>query len=207
MMTDVKKMHTDGYFNLAANFGANYCSDALKAIQCLMTVGSTAGVRYNESGDYDYDLGVAPIPYKTEDKKYVIQQGTNIAMLDVNKTEEEKLAAWKFLKFLLTPENTAAFAMETGGYFPVRKSAFVSDAYQEYLTNPSDEKAAYSLAASVAQNFYITTYSYFVDPAFIGSSRIRQEVGSIFDDVIVNGEDVTERFNEADDTLYSYLKR
>ncbi|MDD3999398.1 MAG: extracellular solute-binding protein [Bacilli bacterium] len=207
MMKDVEEMHDDGYFNLAANFGSSYCSDALKAIQCLMTVGSTAGVRYNESDEYEYELGVAPIPYKEADKKFVIQQGTNIAMLDVNSTEEEKLAAWKFLKFLLTPENTAAFAMETGGYFPVRKSAFESEAYQAYLTNPPEEKAAYSLAANVAQDFYITEYQYFVDPAFIGSSLIRLEVGTIFDDVIVNGEDVDERFAESDRTLKSYLRK
>ena len=31
-------------------------------------------------------------------------------MLDVNSTEEELLAAWKFLKFMLSSDNTAAFA-------------------------------------------------------------------------------------------------
>lgn len=207
MMNDVLTMHQDGVFNLAPNFGSNYNSDALKAIQCLMTVGSTAGVRYNESGDYDYELGVAPIPYKQEDKKFVIQQGTNVCMLDVNSTEEELLAAWKFIKFMLTPENTAAFAIETGGYFPVRKSAFESDKYQNYLTNPTDEKKAYSKAALVAQDFYISEYEYFVDPAFIGSSYIRNEVGSLFEDVIVNKEAVDARFEESKRTLFSYLRK
>lgn len=206
MMQDIKDLHDAKIFNLAANFGANYCSDALKSIQCIMTVGSTAGVRYNESGNYDYELGVAPIPYKSEDKKYVIQQGTNIAMLDVNSTEEELIAAWKFLKFMLSPENTAAFAIETGGYFPVRKSAFESERYQTYLTNPADEKKAYSQAANVALNHYNKEFTYFVDPAFIGSSEIRTQVGSLFDDIIVNGEDVNTRFNELRIALYSFLR-
>ena len=60
---------------------------------------------------------------------------------------------------MLTPENTAAFAIETGGYFPVRKSAFASDQYQEYLKNPADEKKAYAQAALVAQNsIFLNTY-------------------------------------------------
>lgn len=207
MMRDILNMHEEGVFMLAPNFGSNYNSDALKAIQCIMTVGSTAGVRYNESGEYDYELGVAPIPYKEADKKYVIQQGTNICILDVNSTEEKLLAAWKFIKFMLTPENTAAFAIETGGYFPVRKSAFASDQYQEYLKNPADEKKAYAQAALVAQEFYISEYQYFVDPAFIGSSDIRTEVGSLFEDVIVNDEDIDARFEESKRTVHSYLKK
>lgn len=205
MMEDIKALHDAGIFNLAPNFGSNYCSDALKAIQCIMTVGSTAGVRYNESSDYEYDLGVAPIPYKHEDKKYVIQQGTNICMLDVNSTEEELLAAWKFLKFMLSSDNTAAFAIETGGYFPVRKSAFESERYQNYLTNPAEEKKAYSAAARVAQEYYISEYTYFVDPAFIGSSKIRTEVGSLFDDIIANGEDIDARFEELRNDLYAFV--
>ena len=108
---------------------------------------------------------------------------------------------------MLTPENTAAFAIETGGYFPVRKSAFASDQYQEYLKNPADEKKAYAQAALVAQEFYISEYQYFVDPAFIGSSDIRTEVGSLFEDVIVNDEDIDARFEESKRTVHSYLKK
>lgn len=207
MMEEIKDMHDKGVFYLAPNFGANYCSDALKAIQCIMTIGSTAGIRYNESDKYPYELGVAPIPYKTPDKKYVIQQGTNICMLDVNSTEEELIAAWKFLKFLLTPENTADFAIQTGGYFPVRKSAFQSEKYQEYLTNPSEDKIAYSAAANVALNSYIEEYTYFVDPAFIGSATIRQEVGSFFDDILVNGEDINQRYEELRNDLMPFVRR
>ena len=68
-------------------------------------------------------------------------------------------------------------------------------------------KKAYSKAALVAQDFYISEYEYFVDPAFIGSSYIRNEVGSLFEDVIVNKEAVDARFEESKRTLFSYLKK
>lgn len=207
MMNRVLELHEDGIFNLAPNFGDEYCSDALKAIRCILTVGSTAGVRYNLSDKYPYELGVAPIPYQDAERKYVIQQGTNICMLNVNSTEEELVAAWKFLKFMLSTENVAAFAIETGGYFPTRKSAFEDERYQNYLTNPTDDKKAYSWAAKVVFENYVDTYTYFVDPAFIGSSEIRAQVGYLFEDVLVNNADIDERYVKAYDSLYGYIKK
>jgi multiple sugar transport system substrate-binding protein len=206
MMTYLKDLNERGIFNAAANYGSTYCSDALKDLRCLITVGSTAGVRYNESDKYEYELGVAPIPYKEADKKFVIQQGTNIGILDVKNSEEELLAAWKFLKFMLEPENTAAFAMETGGYFPVRKSAYEDEEYQTYLSNPSDDKKAYSQAANIALNFYIEDYTFFVDPAFIGSSTIRDEVGNLFDDVLVNKMEVDAAYSKYYRALQPYVR-
>jgi multiple sugar transport system substrate-binding protein len=172
-----------------------------------MTVGSSAGVGYNTSEKYDYELGFAPIPYYSADKKYVIQQGTNIGMLNHN-TDEEKLAAWLFIKFLMRPENTAAFAMATGGYLPVKKSAYDTEEYQEYLNDPSDDKKEYSAAARVALFDYIEKeYIFFVDDAFNGSATIRDEAGRIFDSIIVNLEDVQTRFKKAYNSLTPYVPK
>lgn len=204
-MTYFQNMTSDGIFGNAAVFGAQYNSDALKAIQVLMSVGSSAGVGYNASTKYE--LGFAPIPYYSEDAKYVIQQGTNIGMLNHN-TDEEKLASWLFIKFLMRPENTAKFAMATGGYLPVKASAYESEEYKEYLDNPTDDKKEYSAAAKVALYDYIEKeYKFFVDDAFIGSSKVREEAGRIFDSVIVNKENVADRFKEAYKTLSPYVPK
>ncbi|MCK9471231.1 MAG: extracellular solute-binding protein [Bacilli bacterium] len=202
-MTYFQNMRNDGLFATAAVFGAQYNSDALKAIQVLMTVGSSAGVGYNASTKYE--LGFAPIPYYNEDAKYVIQQGTNIGMLSHN-TDEEKLASWLFIKFLMRPENTAQFAMATGGYLPVKESAYETDEYSEYLENPTDDKKEFAAAAKVALYDYIEKeYKFFVDDAFIGSSKVREEAGRIFDSVIVNKENVADRFKAAYRTLSPYV--
>lgn len=206
-MAYFKELNSKGYFGTAANFGANYNSDAFKLIQVLMTVGSSAGVGYNEKDKYDYELGVAPIPYYNEDAKYVIQQGTNIGMINLN-TDEEKLASWLFIKFLMRPEKTAQFAMATGGYLPVRKSAYETEAYSEYLTDPSDDKVNHSAAAKVALNDYIEkSYKFFVDDAFVGSAKIRTEAGYIFNSIIVSNEDITKRFDEAYKTLTPFVEK
>lgn len=197
----------DGVFGTSALYGLDYMSDAFMLIQSVMSIGSSAGVGYNADtkSQFSYELGVAPIPYYAADKKYVIQQGTNIAMLNQN-TDEQKLAAWLFVKFLMQPEQTAQFAMATGGYLPVRKSAYETTEYAEYLTNPTDDKVHYSKAANVALNDYIEQeYIFFVDDAFVGSAAIRSEAGKIFNDIMA-GEAIEARIVEAYSTLRPYVE-
>ena len=92
------------------------------------------------------------------------------------------------------------------GYFPVRKSAYEDEEYQTYLSNPSDDKKAYSQAANIALNFYIEDYTFFVDPAFIGSSTIRDEVGNLFDDVLVNKMEVDAAYSKYYRALQPYVR-
>ncbi|HNZ50064.1 MAG TPA: extracellular solute-binding protein [Bacilli bacterium] len=205
-MAYFKGLKDNGIFGTSALYGLDYMSDAFKLIQSVMSVGSSAGVGYNASAGFAYELGVAPIPYYSADKKYVIQQGTNIAMLNQN-SDEEKLAAWLFIKFLMEPEKSAQFAIATGGYFPVRKSAYETAKYTEYLTNPTDDKVHYSKAANVVLNDYIEQeYIYFVDDAFVGSAAIRNEAGAIFNDIMVNNKVIEARINEAYKTLKPYVE-
>lgn len=203
-MTYFQNMKNEGVFGNAAVFGEQYNSEAMKLIQVLISVGSSAGVGYNGSTEYDYELGVVPIPYHSEDAKYVIQQGTNLGMLS-HHSDERKLATWLFIKFLLEPVNTAKFAMATGGYLPVRRSAYDTEEYKAYLESPSLDKVDHSAAANVALNDYIEKgFIFFVDDAFIGSSKVREEAGRIFDAIIVNGEDVKKRYEDAYKSLSQF---
>jgi len=193
-MAYFKGLRDDGVFGTPALYGLNSMFDAFKLIQSVMTICSSAGVGYNAASQYAYELGVAPIPYYSADKKDVIQQGTNIAMLNQN-TEDEKLAAWLLIKFLMEPKNSAQLAMATGGYFPGRKSAYETTEYLEYLTNPSDNKVHYSKAANVVLNDYIKqNYEFIYEEALVGSSLIKKEVGSIFKDIIVGNADIEASF-------------
>ncbi len=187
-------------FAVAETFGSNYASDAFKRGQVLFTVGSSAGIKYNEPEGNKFEVGISTVPYFTEDAKYVIQQGTNIAML-AQSTNLERAAAWLFIKFLLQPEVTAKFAMAAGGYLPVRSSAYETEAYQEYLSNPPLEKRSYSKAANLALQYRAQGYQFFVDPAFVGSSKVRDEVGSALVSIIVNKAEVKKRLEDAYATL------
>ena len=62
----------------------SYCSNPFKALKLAMTISSSAGLSYNIAAGAKFKIGIAPVPYKSADKKFVISQGTNIAMLKAN---------------------------------------------------------------------------------------------------------------------------
>lgn len=187
-----------GRFSIAETFNASYASDAFKVLKTLMTVGSSAGVGYNKPTGNKFELGVAEIPYNAENPegKYVIQQGTNIAILGQS-TNLQRSAAWLFIQHLLTTENSAKFAMSTGGYLPVRNSSYDTQEYIEYLQTPPLEKMTHAKAAKVGLSYIENGYKFFVDPAFVGSSGIRDEVGLLFSAVVVNKRNIQQRITEA----------
>ena len=193
-LTFFQGMANDGLFAVAETFGESYASNAFKLIKCVMTIGSSAGVGYNVPEGNKFQIGVAPIPYHDANAKYVIQQGTNIAILGQS-TNTQRSAAWQLIRFLLSSENTAKFAMATGGYLPVRKSSYETAAYQDYLTNPPVDKINHSMSANVGLQ-YRNTYNFFVDVAFVGSSAIRDAVGSMFSAIIVNKKDITKAIQD-----------
>jgi multiple sugar transport system substrate-binding protein len=193
---------TAGRFAVAETFNASYASDAFIALKTLMTIGSSAGVNYNSPKGGEFELGVTEIPYNADNanNKYVIQQGTNIAILSQS-TNLQRSAAWLLMKFLLEPANSAKFAMATGGYLPVRLSSYESAEYKEYLTNPPLDKKYLSEGANVALSYIDKGYKFFIDDAFIGSSAIRTEVAATFSSIIVNKSDINNRVKQAYDTL------
>ncbi|HKM29208.1 MAG TPA: extracellular solute-binding protein [Bacilli bacterium] len=193
-LTFFQGLANDGLYAVAESFGESYASNAFKLLKCVMTIGSSAGVGYNVPEGNKFAIGVAPIPYHTADAKFVIQQGTNIAILGQS-TNIQRSAAWQLLRFLLSSENTAKFAMATGGYLPVRKSSYETVAYKAFLATPPVDKIYPSMAANIGLQ-YRDTYNFFVDDAFVGSSAIRDAVGSMFSAVIVNKKDITKAIQD-----------
>ena len=53
-----------GHMVTTTFFGTNYSSDAFKAGQCIMTLGSSAGASYNVPTDGSFEVGVAAYPQK-----------------------------------------------------------------------------------------------------------------------------------------------
>lgn len=165
---------------IPSTFGESlYCSTPFKKGQSLLNVGSTGGLGNAVGG---FDVKAAPIPQneKLPNAKYVISQGTNLALFNKG-TDKEKVAAWKLMVYLSQQVN-GKFAAGTG-YFPTCDIALNSDAYQEYLEDSFSGKELLQQEAAVINN---TTYAdaengwnRFVDCAFRGSSAIRIEVGYI----------------------------
>ncbi len=114
-----------GYARTAGEDG--YLSGPFGSGQVASFVGSTAGASYVASGvDDKFEWGTFVLP-----SEKVIEQGANIVVFNTA-SPEEKLAAWKYIDFLLQDQNVVDFASSTG-YLPVTNSAIKSDAYKEIL--------------------------------------------------------------------------
>ncbi|BCR36865.1 extracellular solute-binding protein [Mariniplasma anaerobium] len=193
-MTFLKNNNT--VFTLPEFWDQDYASTPFVNQQTFITIGSSAGVTYNVPSS-GFEIGVAPVPYNVNmlDEKAVIQQGTNVSLMDTG-SDQEKLASWLFLKYLISKDVTTDWAIETG-YLPVRTSAYTSTEYQAFLNNPSttdNKAAAIAMAANAA---YQQSGYMFFDPAFIGSSRARTQVGSALERIMLGDGNIQEALNEA----------
>lgn len=174
-----------------------YASTPFLAGQTFITIGSSAGIRYNNPGN-KFELGAAPVPYNAEkpELKQVIQQGTNISLMKTGNSQQ-MLVSWLFLKHLIKTENTADWAMKTG-YLPVRVSAYESPTFQAFLNNPTNAQKLISISANAS---YLQSANMFYDPAFIGSSRAREQVGLALERIMTGDGDIraalTYAYNEA----------
>ena len=106
----------DGYFRTAGS--DKYLSGPFQNKKVAMYVGSTAGESFVAKGakEAGYEYGVAPRP-----DKFNLQQGTDIYMFEGSTTEEQRTAAFLYLKFLSSAESQLYWAQKTG-YMPTLAS-------------------------------------------------------------------------------------
>lgn len=178
-----------GYVSMPDALELTYGSYAYNVGKAIMNIGSTGGSGYY--ADAICTTGVAPLPYKTEDHKNVIQQGTNVCIM-AQASDLEKLAAWLFIKYMLQPEKTAEFAMVTG-YMPVRQSAYELQDYIDWLAGPTNAAKVHNATAQYASN----GWEYFVDAAWAGSSTVRNECETAMIQILVNQTDINQALQDA----------
>lgn len=190
----------EGLWNIPKKVNQSYGSSLMVNNEAFISIGSTAGVNNNDSSKYS--LKCAAIPqrsYAENDVQAVIQQGTNAAILSKNSNNYTRMAAWLLIKYLTNTENTTTFSMATG-YLPVRKSARDSESFKNFLANendPFDGNAAKAINAAYSQLDY-----FYTDPAFKGSSIIRDTVDTMVQSVYCNNKSI----EDAIKTAYKELK-
>lgn len=177
----------------------SYASVPFVNEQVFVTFGSSAGIRYNVPGGITsvpslgstFKIGVSPMPYNGDrpQDRAVIQQGTNISILNAG-TQQHQLASFLFLKHVINTENTMDWAINTG-YLPVRASAYLHPTYQAFLNNANNPIAITALAAYQQSSYF------FYDPAFVGSSRARAQVGLALQRIIFGDGEIQEALDEA----------
>ncbi len=179
-----------GLFGTVKKFGTAYSSNAFINGQCAISLGSSAGASYNNPNG-KFEAGIATYPQRaaaTEAEKQVIQQGTNVTMFRNLNPEVEK-ATWLFIKHITNQENALKWCTGTA-YFPTRNSVYNSPEYTQFLNSNSIIARAQKVGWTQQSMFYTS-------PAFLGSSRARDQVEILIDAVVSNSATVDEAYAAA----------
>lgn len=182
MVKRMKEAYDKGYIFTKGTSNNNYTNYAFTAGQCLFTVGSTGGLKYQVTDAFETKVTFVP-QSKQGVKDAMISQGPGVCIL-THGNEKEDLAAWAFIKFLNEPENTLYWASETG-YAPTRYSVYDMSEYLELCattTGSNEEK----LKAKVLSLYNDCKDYLFVNSAFKGSSAVRKQVGGLMTNALLD---------------------
>lgn len=212
-----------------ATYGS-YSSDNFLKNKTIITIGSTGGSSYNDpngstKGTFDATIYPVPCYYDSTNEKddgtggeivrKYIQQGPDVCFFKQD-NEDKMKATWEFYtKYLSSVEYNVGLSL-INSYDPVRKAAFETDEYNDYINqgavenDPNHQKI---LDAKVKmdkripnltkklRNYYMTT------PVFYGSSTVRTEIGNVLK--YANGSDknktTKEKINEAFDKAFNTI--
>lgn len=191
MLQSLKGYMDSNVLALPIEWNQYYGSSNFIAQDVCMTVGSTAGVKYNNPNGA-FEIGVLPVPQFENKTQSVVQQGPNIAILK-NSTDAERLASWLLISYLTNPENTAKWATDTG-YLPVTQSGYDTDTYQEFLNNPEVYNILESNTANAAyaQLAYSNFDFAFAEIGGVSSASIREGVGYALQAIYLESKTIEE---------------
>ena len=200
MVEELYKLYKDGLFALKANTGI-YPGDRFNKGRCIFGVDSTAGSTWmgprsplGAASNVDFEVVVTTVPQVDLNNIKTISQGPSLCLFN-KKDDQEVLASWLFLQYLLTNDIQIAYA-STEGYSPVTSKAINSSEFKAML-NDDD---MYSVQRDAIQNIIEFKDYTFTTPAFNGSAIVRNEVGDIINKACKskkNKPNVTNIFYEA----------
>ncbi|SES02197.1 sn-glycerol 3-phosphate transport system substrate-binding protein [Gracilibacillus ureilyticus] len=150
-----------------------------------MTIASTGSLG-KFSNNVDFDLGTSFLP--RFDEYAVATGGANLAIIN-NKSKERQDAAWEFIKFMTSTDESIYFSKETG-YLPIRLSAQASDELQIYY----EEHPIYTKAIDQLE------YAREV-PKSEHTLRIESEVNKAMEKAVTSDLTAQEALTEAADVI------
>lgn len=180
-LTFIHGMIKDGVARLAGE--DKYMSGPFGRGDVAMYIGSSAGIPFVASaaeGNIEWSATVLP----AGEEAATPFAGTNVTVFN-SATDEEKLAAWEYIKFLINTENTAYWAEKTG-YLPVRYSALESDSWKAFTA----ENPVYGVGE---QQFEAGYY----DPRIVGAYGVKNAIAKEVDAVLLGQKTVDEGLEAA----------
>ncbi len=166
---------------------SSYPANFLNAGQCIFAIDSTAGATWMGSTAPNLDIAddqlvhfetaVMQIPQFDTENPQMISQGPSLCVFN-KEDPQQVLASWLFAQFLLTNEVQIGYAT-TEGYAPVTSKAQNSEAYQNYLQDPTQYRVKLEATKLLLDNVDNT----FVTPVFNGSASLRNAAGQMIESV------------------------
>ena len=216
-----KGWYDKGYFTTQEIYGS-YTSDLFvetSGKKIYMCIGSSAGAsnQIPEPVDdvYPFEVDIAPIPqvhstveghadYKAGYQAKVISQGPSVCIFKQD-DPQEVLASWLFLKYLTTNIAFQAEFSAASGYVPVLnlETMRTNAGYARKLDNANGYANLTALSAKVCMG---QTDTFYTSPAFVGSSKAREEVGLLMQNVFVGPTSIEQAFREALEECEYYNK-
>ncbi len=177
-----------------STFGiSSYPGNFLNAGQCIFAIDSTAGATWmgseapmldiHKEQVVEFHTKVMPIPQFNPEEPKMISQGPSVCVFS-KENDQEVLASWLFVQYLLTNEIQMGYA-ETEGYLPVTLKAQNSAEYQDYLSRKGeDNKEHYRVKIEASELLMKHTADTFVTPVFNGSASLRSAAGQLIENTV-----------------------
>lgn len=127
-----------------------------------------------DRGNLDFNIiGIRPQPHWEghEDNPRAVANAHAISIPQIV-SDEEKLAAFQWIKFMTSPRITARWSMKTG-YIPVRKSAMNIREYREFIENNPQFNIPYEQAMISTNIFYDPTGGKIYEALRIAAERVQ----------------------------------
>lgn len=191
-----KEWYDKGYFITQA-INKNYTSNLFKAQTSYMCIGSSAGAKNQiparVDNEYPFEVGITSIPQVNPENPKVISQGPSICIFKQN-DPYRVVASWLLAKFLTTSIGFQAQFSSVSGYVPVITTVTENETYAKNLAAANGYGNTTYLAAKVCME---QASAYYTSPAFVGSSKARDEVGNLMQAVFTNSKGIDAAFKDA----------
>ncbi len=181
MLNYMKSLHEKDIIGLTAETAEGaYANDGFKNGRTMFAICQSGGLTDKDLGNFD--IRTHAIPYKDATHKNVVSQNINLALFKKG-NEIAMQKSFNSMVALTRGDIQGSWAAETG-FFPSAKSATNSKIYQDFLTEsqPTKIQKLYQESAKLNDDIYkddTENWIKFVEPAFVGSSRIRYVIRQI----------------------------
>jgi sn-glycerol 3-phosphate transport system substrate-binding protein len=187
-----KDLADQGYINLLASSQSDKLKADIMNQNCAMWFSSTGDLTSNIkiAEDNGFELGTAFIP---KDTQYGVTSGGCNLIMTSKLTDEEKEAAWQFIKWLTEKEQTIKASQNTG-YLPSRISAKDSNEMLAlYEEVPQFKVALDQLQYAVGR------------PSNQGYAESSTRITEALDAIYVNDQDMNEVLTQLESTVNKLL--